>query len=56
VVVASEPFDDEPDWVAVPDGSLLTATADGGSVVPLATPTIPSTPTSQTTLTSKGAS
>jgi glutamine amidotransferase len=26
VVVASEPFDDEPGWVEVPDGSRLTAT------------------------------
>jgi glutamine amidotransferase len=34
VVVASEPFDDEPGWVAVPDCSLLTATADATSVVP----------------------
>jgi glutamine amidotransferase len=37
VVVASEPLDDEPGWVAVPDCSLLTATADSTSVVPLPT-------------------
>jgi glutamine amidotransferase len=35
VVVASEPLDDDPDWVAVPDDFCLTATADGTSVVPL---------------------
>ncbi len=32
VVVASEPFDDGPGWSDVPDGSLLTATADGVDV------------------------
>ena len=35
-VVASEPSDDEPGWVEVPDGSLLTLTGDGCSVSPLA--------------------
>ena len=35
VVVASEPHDDEPDWVDVPDRSLLTATAEGVDVMPL---------------------
>lgn len=35
VVVASEPFDDEPGWVDVPDGSLLTADAAGATVEPL---------------------
>ena len=35
VVVASEPFDDEPGWVDVPDRSLLTATPDGVAVTPL---------------------
>jgi glutamine amidotransferase len=35
VVVASEPCDDRPGWMAVPDGSLLTTTASGGVVVPL---------------------
>jgi gamma-glutamyl hercynylcysteine S-oxide hydrolase len=34
VIVASEPLDDEPDWVPVPDRSRLTATSDGVSVVP----------------------
>ncbi len=35
VVVASEPGDDEPGWVEVPDGSLLTATVAGVDVKPL---------------------
>jgi glutamine amidotransferase len=35
LVVASEPHDDEPGWVDVPDRSLLTATPDGVTVVPL---------------------
>lgn len=35
VVVASEPGDDEPGWVEVPDGSLLTATITGVDVKPL---------------------
>jgi glutamine amidotransferase len=35
VVVASEPFDDEPGWHDVPDHSLLTATPDGVRVDPL---------------------
>lgn len=35
VVVASEPGDDEPGWVEVPDGSLLTATFTGVDVKPL---------------------
>jgi glutamine amidotransferase len=35
VIVASEPLDDEPGWGAVPDCSLLTATADSTSVTPL---------------------
>jgi glutamine amidotransferase len=35
VVVASEPFDDEPGWNDVPDRSVLTATPDGVAVVPL---------------------
>jgi glutamine amidotransferase len=43
VVVASEPYDDGPGWMAVPDGSLLTTTANGGVVVPL-TPTRKGTP------------
>lgn len=29
VVVASEPFDDEPGWIPVPDRSLVLATPDG---------------------------
>ncbi len=36
VVVASEPCDDEPGWTSVPDGSVLTATADDACVRPLA--------------------
>jgi gamma-glutamyl hercynylcysteine S-oxide hydrolase len=35
VVVASEPFDDEPDWVSVPDQSLVSACAEAASVTPL---------------------
>ncbi len=31
-VVASEPGDDEPGWIDVPDGSVLTATAGGAEV------------------------
>jgi gamma-glutamyl hercynylcysteine S-oxide hydrolase len=36
VVVGSEPFDDGPGWVDVPDRSLLRATPDGVTVSPLA--------------------
>ena len=35
VVVASEPGDDGPGWTEVPDGSMLTATADAVGVHPL---------------------
>jgi glutamine amidotransferase len=35
VVVASEPYDDEPGWVDVPDRSVLHATPDGVTVSPL---------------------
>ena len=35
VVVASEPYDDDPGWVAVPDRSLLVATPDGVDTTPL---------------------
>ncbi len=35
VVVASEPYDDEPGWVDVPDRSLLTARPDAVAVEPL---------------------
>jgi len=35
VVVASEPGDDEPGWTEVPEGSVLTATADAVEVRPL---------------------
>jgi conserved hypothetical protein TIGR03442 len=38
VVVASEPFDDQPGWRDVPDGSLLLATARGVDVTPLCSP------------------
>ncbi len=39
VVVASEPYDDDPSWVDVPDRSLLTADRDGVRVEPLSAPT-----------------
>jgi glutamine amidotransferase len=35
VVVASEPFDDDPRWVDVPDRHLLEVTPDGLTVTPL---------------------
>jgi glutamine amidotransferase len=35
VVVASEPYDDEPGWADVPDGSLVVATAGDVRVSPL---------------------
>jgi glutamine amidotransferase len=35
VVVASEPYDDGPGWVDVPDRSLLVATPDGVETTPL---------------------
>jgi gamma-glutamyl hercynylcysteine S-oxide hydrolase len=35
VVVASEPYDEDPAWVAVPDRSLVLATAAGFTVSPL---------------------
>lgn len=35
VVVTSEPYDDEPGWVDVPDRSLLVASPDGVDVTPL---------------------
>jgi glutamine amidotransferase len=35
VVVASEPYDDEPGWADVPDRSLVVATADDVRVTPL---------------------
>lgn len=35
VVVASEPWDDDPGWVDVPDRHLLTATRDHVSLTPL---------------------
>lgn len=35
VTVASEPYDDEPGWVDVPDRSLLVATPDGVDTTPL---------------------
>jgi glutamine amidotransferase len=42
VVVASEPGDDEPGWTEVPEGSVLTATADVVDVRPL--PVTPAPP------------
>ncbi len=38
VVVASEPFDDDPRWEAVPDGSIVTAATGKVAVVPLPPP------------------
>jgi glutamine amidotransferase len=38
VVVASEPLDDGPEWIAVPDDFSVIATADGTSMVPLTAP------------------
>jgi dimethylhistidine N-methyltransferase/ergothioneine biosynthesis protein EgtC len=35
VIVASEPFDDDPGWLQVPDASLLEATPDAVAVRPL---------------------
>ena len=35
VVVASEPYDDDPRWVDVPDRHLLEATRDGVAVTAL---------------------
>jgi len=35
VVVASEPYDDDPRWQPVPDGSLVGADASGTTVTPL---------------------
>lgn len=35
VVIASEPYDDEPGWERVPDRSLVVADADGVTVSPL---------------------
>ena len=35
VVVASEPYDDDPGWREIPDRSLLTATPDGVSIIDL---------------------
>jgi glutamine amidotransferase len=37
VVVASEPYDDDPDWFDVPDRHLLDVTADGISLTALET-------------------
>jgi glutamine amidotransferase len=38
VIVASEPHDDEPGWVDVPDRSVLDATGGGVDVAPLPVP------------------
>ena len=38
VVVASEPGDDEPGWIEVPDGSVVTATPEQVSVAAMAAP------------------
>ena len=35
VVVASEPFDDEPGWTDIADRSLLVADASGARIEPL---------------------
>lgn len=34
-VVASEPYDDDPDWIDIPDGSLVVADASGAGIEPL---------------------
>ncbi len=44
VVVASEPFDDDPGWHDVPERSVLTATPDGVAVTPLALDPPPRSP------------
>lgn len=44
-VVASEPFDDDPGWVPVPDGSLVTVTEAGCTVAPIPGAGPPPTPT-----------
>jgi gamma-glutamyl hercynylcysteine S-oxide hydrolase len=41
VVVASEPGDDEPGWAEMPDGSVLSATAEQVTVTPLALSGVP---------------
>jgi glutamine amidotransferase len=41
VLVASEPVDDEPGWTPVPGLSVLTATASGVDIRPLAPPAAP---------------
>jgi gamma-glutamyl hercynylcysteine S-oxide hydrolase len=38
VAVASEPYDDDPDWVDLPDHHLIDVTSDGLSVLPLELP------------------
>jgi gamma-glutamyl hercynylcysteine S-oxide hydrolase len=38
VAVASEPYDDDPDWVDVPDHHLVDVTTDGVSLTPLISP------------------
>jgi glutamine amidotransferase len=35
VVVASEPYDDSPQWTEVPDATVVTATTDGLTLRPL---------------------
>jgi glutamine amidotransferase len=40
VVVASEPYDDEPGWTQVPDHSVVVATPDGIDVTPLKEPPV----------------
>lgn len=44
VTVASEPGDDEPGWVDVPDGSVLEATASSVRISPLGAPGPPGAP------------
>jgi glutamine amidotransferase len=44
VVVASEPHDDEPGWVDVPDHSLILATTEHVDVQPLRAAVVPTTP------------
>jgi gamma-glutamyl hercynylcysteine S-oxide hydrolase len=41
VIVASEPYDDEADWQAVPDRSLVVVDGTGATVIPIGTPLEP---------------
>jgi glutamine amidotransferase len=47
VIVASEPSDDDPDWLTVPDDSVLEATTAGVTVRPITRPSGPAGPRNQ---------